>query len=1227
MKKTIFFLLTILSGFWAQAQSYPLANFLVTLPESRFGTIVPNPSNLILLHGASGYSLWRLKPNDKGTPAGPNILIHPGSNLRYERLLTTGATSGGGSSSTTTINVSNVTGLGTAALRDVPISGNANSSQVLLGSDTRLTNSRTPTSHTHVLADVTGAQSALDLKVPTSRTIDGGSTISGGGNLGSNLSLAVIPNTTIQKIEFLNSGSLVGTRKGLNVTTSGDAAITLTDDPTNDRVNLNISATAGSGTMPAPSGTGLVVQDGVSSTVTRSITSSSGISITNGSGVVGNINIAPSSELAGVQALTATGPVSRTGSGTYSAAALDLGSGSLTGTLAAARMPAITGDISISVGTTTSSYNGVVPSNKGGAGTINGLIKANGSGTTSLAVSGVDYLAPTGSAASLTSFPTLNQNTTGTAANLSGTPALPSGTTATTQSAANSTTLLATTAFVTTADNLKANIASPTFTGTPAAPTAAIYTNTTQIASTAFVNTIAVTKLSYKTITEVRAFTATDVTNNPRVWITDSGKEGEFRYNAGSSASDNIGTVLVTTSGSYRYERIVSGSVYPEWFGAVGDGSTYDTTPIQNALNYAATIGTGAVVQLGAKNYKITTLIMPDSVKLIGFNAKLTQVRANGTAVPVITCGNKNEIDGLNIVCHPVDTTYTNNGGIYVFNKTNVTIKDCYIKNHGIYGIMVDRCKNVSISNNRFWTNYQMSNLLVNHGTWTNSTDIYIYTNGGGTSENVLIHGNRCNSPFTCQGIWVNGAGYEKDIIISDNICATTNEDGTVWTATNYWLDTGSGFIRRHGILASYQSTATSGSFMISGNICKTTLVTGIYVSGVGDGKGINVVGNICIENGYTTNSDRSLAGGVAITGATGLAQVVGNQIIDFKANSTVCGAINVQRNLDINTAHNVYIADNVIINSAGVGYRIQTSSDNVTIAGGMVRNSGLNDIFYDNFVSTSNIDNWLRIKDLTIIRNNITSRSVYVDAVQTKKIEISGVSIKSIDSTTNNGANFGICIINPYAPILIKNCIFDNIYQAIFIPTGGLTGRFHNIIISNNFFNNLTNAVFIDSDYPNETFLVGTGNRYSNMLGVPNGQISYKSYHEGDVVNSNGSFSITVAGLSISTGSWVVGDKLTIDIPTATNPYQKVCAVSGTFGTLSGVTGGITAGTKTLTVNSATNLRRGMFINIVGVTGTKKIVSVSGTTITIDSNVNTTVSGAAVSYQTPSLITSITLP
>ena len=83
----------------------------------------------------------------------------------------------------------------------------------------------------------------------------------------------------------------------------------------------------------------------------------------------------------------------------------------------------------------------------------------------------------------------------------SGTPTLPTGTIATTQTAADSSTKVATTAFVTTADNLKANLASPTFTGIPAAPTAAVDTNTTQLATTAYVIGQGYAKLASPTFT------------------------------------------------------------------------------------------------------------------------------------------------------------------------------------------------------------------------------------------------------------------------------------------------------------------------------------------------------------------------------------------------------------------------------------------------------------------------------------------------------------------------------------------------------------------------------------------------------------------------------------------------------------------------------------------------------------------------------------------------------
>lgn len=70
-------------------------------------------------------------------------------------------------------------------------------------------------------------------------------------------------------------------------------------------------------------------------------------------------------------------------------------------------------------------------------------------------------------------------------------PAITGTPTAPTAAPDTSTTQLATTAFVTTADNLKAPLASPALTGVPTAPTAPTATDNTQLATTEFVQNVA----------------------------------------------------------------------------------------------------------------------------------------------------------------------------------------------------------------------------------------------------------------------------------------------------------------------------------------------------------------------------------------------------------------------------------------------------------------------------------------------------------------------------------------------------------------------------------------------------------------------------------------------------------------------------------------------------------------------------------------------------------------
>lgn len=61
--------------------------------------------------------------------------------------------------------VSDFPTLGTASAKDVPSSGNASSTQVVMGNDTRLTNSRTPTSHTHGNIQNNGTLQTTDITI------------------------------------------------------------------------------------------------------------------------------------------------------------------------------------------------------------------------------------------------------------------------------------------------------------------------------------------------------------------------------------------------------------------------------------------------------------------------------------------------------------------------------------------------------------------------------------------------------------------------------------------------------------------------------------------------------------------------------------------------------------------------------------------------------------------------------------------------------------------------------------------------------------------------------------------------------------------------------------------------------------------------------------------------------------------------------------------------------
>lgn len=109
-------------------------------------------------------------------------------------------------------------GLGTAAVLNVPAIGDAAAGEVVKGTDTRLSDARTPAAHVHAEADVTGLVADLAQKITTDGTA----------------------RTIVQK-----AGATVGTRRGINLIEGTGVTLTVTDVPASERVNVTVAASTG----------------------------------------------------------------------------------------------------------------------------------------------------------------------------------------------------------------------------------------------------------------------------------------------------------------------------------------------------------------------------------------------------------------------------------------------------------------------------------------------------------------------------------------------------------------------------------------------------------------------------------------------------------------------------------------------------------------------------------------------------------------------------------------------------------------------------------------------------------------------------------------------------------------------------------------------------------------------------------------------------------------------
>jgi hypothetical protein len=91
--------------------------------------------------------------------------------------------------------------------------------------------------------DFTGALTHNgDAVVDTTRSVNTSTGLNGGGDLSADRTLSVVSDSTTQRVEIADGGTLTGTRKRLNFIDGTNATVVVADDSTNNKVDITVNA-------------------------------------------------------------------------------------------------------------------------------------------------------------------------------------------------------------------------------------------------------------------------------------------------------------------------------------------------------------------------------------------------------------------------------------------------------------------------------------------------------------------------------------------------------------------------------------------------------------------------------------------------------------------------------------------------------------------------------------------------------------------------------------------------------------------------------------------------------------------------------------------------------------------------------------------------------------------------------------------------------------------------
>jgi len=211
--------------------------------------------------------------------------------------------------------------------------------------------------------------------------------------------------------------------------------------------------------------------------------------------------------------------------------------------------------------------------------------------------------------------------------------------------------------------------------------------------------------LVFRSKTEAVTYITTHGVQNGQAYFITSDDGGAFIGATGAAPAtyaDNgaayCGTMFIASGGdgSDALLRQYSGGASFKWFGAIGDGSTDDTTTIQAAINSGL-----ALIYIPSGTYNHTGLTLSENQTLYGDGVE-SILHNTSTGVSLSGVGSVTDrFNGLTLRDFAITGTASSSHGIRLVNATRANnIIRLFIGSNGGAGIALEACVGVTIKNN-----------------------------------------------------------------------------------------------------------------------------------------------------------------------------------------------------------------------------------------------------------------------------------------------------------------------------------------------------------------------------------------------------------------------------------------------------------------------------------------------------------------------------------------------